>query len=1137
MNKRPTLDDAILLPTRIEQARASDPNSSAWVTANAGSGKTHVLVQRVVRLLLSGVFPARILCLTFTKAAAANMAGRVFRMLADWTSFDDERLAEAIEATGAGRPGAAQLSFARQLFARTIETPGGLKIQTIHAFCERLLHLFPFEADVAAGFRVAEERDAAQLLAHARAGALARLMENPAGAAALADLAREAGEMGFDQLMREALSRRAQIAAAHGGIAGYRAALARSLGLAPGEDSASVEAEILSGLGGRGRWPGIAAQLFAGGSNDNDRGADLTSACTASDQKGAVAAYFGVFFDSKDEPRGLGKSKIITQPLARRFPQLLVTLEGERDRLIPLREKHRAARALERSVTLIDVARQILAAYQRLKDERAILDFDDLIERTLKLLQGPGAAWVLYKLDYGIDHILVDEAQDTSNEQWQILTQLAAEFTAGNGARKGARTFFAVGDEKQSIYSFQGAAPEMFAAKRRELGRKHDSAGLGFAEIGLTLSFRSAAHILKAVDTIYSVPETWRGVAAFEDKPPPHQAFHINLPGLVEVWEPVAGSTEKAADDWRMPLDAARATDPPVALARRIAGTITSWLAPGSAERVFGKDGKAPRPIKAGDIMILVRSRGAFFEAMIRSLKEAGVRVAGTDRLKLREHIAVMDLVAAGRAALTPADDLALAGVLKSPLIGLDDADLLTLAPQRQGPLAQALAGAAGAKFANAQARLETWRDRAQRQTPFAFYAWLLGEDGGRKALLARLGAEASEAIDEFLSSALDFERQSPASLALFLAEIEHADLEVKRDMESQGDSVRVMTIHAAKGLEASVVFLPDTCFGRDARLDPKLFELANAADGGPPLIVWSPRTSEDPARIAQARDASNEAASGEHRRLLYVAMTRAAERLIVCGFHGARPPGRDCWYDMVRTGLAGVLAASPAPWDPAENIWRMGAGARGEAPVSGSASSAGTTVPAWLSVRATPESGAQPLRASRPVARRLGDAASDARSRRLEAGRLAHALLQFLPEIRPDQRADAGERFVAFRAPDISPREREVLVRQAIAVVELPELSSLFGPHARAEVAIAANIVSPSGGVQPFSGRIDRIAVEAESVTIADFKSGAGGRTGEQLGYAAQLKSYRTALLPLYPDRRIRCLLVWLEGPQIIEI
>ena len=957
--------------TRIAQARASNPRSSAWVSANAGSGKTHVLVQRVLRLLLGGAPPSRILCLTFTKAAAANMAERVFRTLARWTRLADEELRAAIIEAGAAAPDAARLAFARRLFARTIETPGGLKIQTIHAFCERLLHLFPFEANVAAGFRVVEEREAALLLERARADGLAAALREAGGEQRLAALAREAGVEGFDALLREALGLRAEIAEAlahWGDRAGYGEALAKRLGLAPGEDVAAIEAAMRMGRKD-GEWKVTVVQLASGSKKDADLAAALREALEAADPDAALAAYLSVFFTKAGEPRGGADRKLVTKPLEGRFPGLLARLQAEQDRLIGLREKLKAAQTLARSRDLIALASAILSAYARLKAQRGLLDFDDLIERTLALLSRSDAAWVLYKLDSGIDHILVDEAQDTSKEQWEILKRLAEDFTSGKGAREIIRTFFAVGDEKQSIYSFQGAAPKMFAEMRREFATRHRRADLAFAEVPLHLSFRSAAIVLEGVDKTFGIAETWRGMAADEEKAPPHVAFRAALPGLVEVWEPIAGTSETASDDWLMPVDAPSSQDPAVQLARRIAGVVAGWLSPESPERVYDAQSGAPRPIAPGDVMILVRSRGAFFEAMIRALKEADVKAAGADRLALGEHIATMDLVAAGRAALLPDDDLALACALKSPLLGLDEDDLMALAPRREGSLAQALGEAADPRYAQAHRRLEIWRERAPHLSPFAFYARLLNEDGGRQAILSRLGSEAGDAIDEFLSLALAFEESNPPSLLAFLDEIESADISVKRDMEASGDSVRVMTIHAAKGLEAQIVFLPDTCGGPSGRHDPKLFTLDAINPGDPPLIAWSPREASDPSGVAQARAVVREAAAGEHRRLLYVAMTRAAERLIVAGFHGPRGKARDCWYDMARAGLDGAMKAAPSPWSADENIWRLGESWRAAAGIRADAVKGLQELPRWLRVRAAPERTPAALNPSRAVA------------------------------------------------------------------------------------------------------------------------------------------------------------------------
>jgi ATP-dependent helicase/nuclease subunit A len=513
------------------------------------------------------------------------------------------------------------------------------------------------------------------------------------------------------------------------------------------------------------------------------------------------------------------------------------------------------------------------------------------------------------------------------------------------------------------------------------------------------------------------------------------------------------------------------------------------------------------------------------------------VKAAGADRLALGEHIATLDLVSAGRAALLPQDDLALACLLKSPLIGLDDDDLTALAPRRTGSLDEALAAASGERFAHARQRLAVWRERARDVSPFAFYARLLGEDGGRRALLSRLGPEARDAIDEFLLLALAHERDHPPSLTNFLDEIEHADISVKRDMEARGDSVRVMTVHAAKGLEASIVFLPDTCSGPSGRHDPKLFALRGTRPGEPPLIAWSPRAASDPPEVAAEREAARAAAAGEHRRLLYVAMTRAAERLVVAGFHGPRGLARDCWHDMVRVGLEGAAAAVPSPWEPAEPVLRLGAAASetgGAAAVAPPRPSAAERL--WLTRHATPERALPPLSPSRALAASAATLGAKRKSL-VEAGRLSHSLLQHLPEIALERRREAGQRFLDERGAAVSAEERAAILERVLALLADPRLAAMFGENSRAEVAVAALLPRPSLPPAPFIGRIDRVAIVEDGVLIADFKSGAPRGGATPASYVAQLALYRAALAPLYPGRRLRAFLVWLDQPDIVEI
>ena len=1116
---------------RRAQATASDPSASAWVSANAGSGKTHVLTQRVLRLLLQGAPPAQILGLTFTKAAAANMASRIFKTLSYWTSLDDEALTAAIVESGAAKPGPAELKFARQLFARTIETPGGLKIQTLHAFCERLLQLFPFEANVPAHFKVVDEREAGGIIDEARDRAIAALQASSKTAEALDFVAREAGAFNFEALIDEAQAH-AETFAAFQDAPAFAAALRARLGLPAGATEATIEAEMLGGDIARKRRQTWAQALDQGKDTDRKTAAKLRAANDEAGREARIAALLDAFFNKEGEPRGGERGHLTTKDLRHKFRSLEDDLHREQDRLIALREKRRAAQTLERSEAIFGVAKAILSTFAGAKAERGALDFDDQIALALALVERSSAAWVLHKLDYGLDHLLVDEAQDTSADQWRIVAALTAEFFAGAGARSAKRTVFAVGDEKQSIFSFQGAAPEKFAEMKGFFEKRHRAAERPFEAVPLNISFRSAPAILAAVDKTFQAEEPLRDVVAAGQWPPVHEAIRREMKGLVELWPTIRPVDRPDPEDWRMPLDQPAPLDPPVVLAERIADTIDGWLKRESRQRVVDQETGAPRRIRPGDVMILVRSRNAFFEAMIRALKSRHVKVAGADRLKLREHIAVMDLIAAGRAALTPDDDLMLACVLKSPLMGLGEDDLFNLAADRRGSLASALAASTLACARAAAQRLAIWRDRVRTLTPYAFYARLLGEEGGRKALLSRLGPDAADPIDEFLALALDHEQREAPSLALFLAEVEATDAAIRRDMEAESDGVRVLTVHASKGLEAPIVFLPDTCGAPDGRHDPKLLRLAPAKPSDSPLFAWSRKAAEDCEAVAHARTEKREAEAGEHRRLLYVAMTRAAQRLIVAGFENSKGRAVGCWHDLVRLGLAESMSRVSAFWGEGETILRFGEGLMEEDDDEGEGEIGRPTdvaeLPGWIRTRAAPEVAPLPLQPSDAAAAREGG--------RVLEGRLSHALLHALSDIPPARRDAWAKAHLEAHGGALAEQARAAILAQVAAVLEAPELAPLFGPGSRGEVPLAGILRRPGRSDLTYSGRLDRMLATEAAVLIVDFKLGPA--PAQPLpAHVAQLALYRAALRPLYPSLPVRAGLLYLDGPTLRHV
>jgi ATP-dependent helicase/nuclease subunit A len=1115
------------------QIAAADPERSVFVTANAGSGKTHVLVQRVINLLLRGEDPAKILCITFTKAAAANMATRVFETLAEWTALDDAALEKKIRLATGKTPSATQRSIARRLFANALETPGGLKVQTIHAFCTRLLHQFPFEADVAARFDVLDDAATSQLLNELTLEVLlegATKPESPLGKA-LADAITSAADVTFKEVIAEAIGKRDLITRWTGRTGGVRQAideLTSTFGLQAGDNIAAVEAEYLAGsLILQNEWPALIDIFSRGSRNDQERAHSLSAAISSTGRE-RIENYLDVFCTTDRR----GRSNILTKRLADANLQWTARLSAEKERVCSLLAREFAIRARDRSAALITVAAAVIERYRAEKERRGLLDYEDLIDKTLELLRdastkSTAAAWVLYKLDLGINHVLVDEAQDTSDKQWEIIKILVAEFLPGGARDNVRRTLFAVGDEKQSIFSFQGAVPHKFAEMRDHFRAVHEASDIVFATEKLDYSFRSAVGVLDAVDAVFRQPAAFRGLTV-DPTWTVHQPLPEAMPGDVEIWDLIGPDEKDNKEGWDAPFDTTSETSPSVKLAAKIARTVKGWIAQGTRPR---------------DVLILVRQRGPMFEAVIRALKQARVEVAGADRLVLTEHIAIMDLLVLGDALLLSDDDLALATVLKSPLFGFDDDKLFTLAYQRKGPLRSALRLKAGedAAFAAALSTLDAWEQKARILSPFAFYAHVLGAHKGRAKIFARLGTEASDPLDEFLNLALSYEQRETPSLQGFLNWIRVAQSEVKRDMEMARDEVRVMTVHGAKGLEAKNVVLIDHTTTRPEGAHPPRLLTAPIVKGPPgaAALIWGVAKDKDAGPMAQARQQAIEAACDEYRRLLYVALTRAADRLLVCGAKGIKRAPEGCWHDLV---LGALQPLSEEARDEDGRLWRFRKGLLVTADQRDQTPQPLTELPAWLKENAT----ASPRRvrivrpSDAPDEEDISPAGRgvDRESARLR-GRLAHRLLQSLPDIPTARRRKAADNYLARNGREMSEDERAQLAERIVALLNDERFRGVFSANSRAEVPIVGTL---DGGreILRVSGQIDRLAVTPDAVLIVDFKTDTDppSRFAEVPdAYKRQLALYRAVLQKIYPGRPVRAALIWAEVPDLMEL
>jgi ATP-dependent helicase/nuclease subunit A len=1096
-------------PTR-EQLAAAEPEASVWVMANAGSGKTHVLVNRVIRLLLAGFAPQSILCLTFTKAAAAEMSLRLFAQLAGWISLDDAALRAAMQELGLAQPSAAALARARRLFAIAIETPGGLKIQTIHAFCEKLLQLFPAESGLAPGFHVMEEAEQKLLLEEARNLALAQAAE--ADDLALLDEGLVAAES-FENLCKSFLSATSPFRGALDDSV-PEAALAQALraaaGLALHESTASIETEILAR--DHSRYLHAAAQLAnVPNFHKINASAFFWNMANATTVSASIALVLGTVFTGDGEP---GRRGIFSADTRKRFADICTWFDSESAALVDLFTLHALSRKVDATLALLRLMRRVDHAFRTLKQERGLYDFDDLIAHTQRLLQDSRSAqWVLYKLDAGLSHILVDEAQDTSPPQWGIIAALADEFFSGEGRpQQGARTIFVVGDIKQSIYSFQGADTDAFAAAQAHF-RDRTGHGTPLREIDLTVSYRSLPAVLAMVDRVFDkdAPAT-RGLRQ-DTRNGGHAANRRDEgEGTFEFWPLFTAEDAPEPEAWQAPVDRVAEDAPNLRLARFVAERIKGWI----GRRPLPSQG---RMVKPGDILILLQRRGVLFEALIAALRQRGVPVAGADRLNLQENLAVMDLMALVQFCHLPEDDLSLACILKSPLMpqAMTDDDLVAMATARSGSLWASLQ-ANGTAEENIRF-LTSCLEHAMQAGPHGFLSLVLTQ--ARRRIVARLGVEAQDATDMLLDTALDYERNHGTSLAAFLHWFTARNEDVKRELEGPAGDVRIMTVHGAKGLEGEIVILPDAADMPGPRGGPALLAVP-AADGGMArLPLFDAATEIKPPVIRKWRDVGTERAQDERKRLLYVAMTRARDELYMGGARGKNAPSDDSWYRLVEEGLAqgkdGQALRRVTGVHPAGDILRWGDDpSESETPI-GLENKPVPLLPVWATRNAPADSSAPDWTSVTRVAARSSMVFDRAAA---QLGQSLHRVLERL-------QAGDTEEAIARRLTRL--KLDPALAPALHALLGDPATAGFFAADARAEAAIAGDLP----GLPRVQGRIDRLRVTEDTIWLLDFKTGTPSPAAAE-SQARQMALYGAVLQAAFPGRRLRAALLWAHGMRL---
>lgn len=1133
----------IAKPHATETDAALDPYACVWVSASAGSGKTTLLTRRVLRLLLEGKGGEhrkcpQILCLTYTRAAAAEMQNRVHSQLAVWATMQDDALGAELVTLFGIKTDRAVLRRARQLFSSVLDNPAHVRVMTMHSFCQLILHRFPLEAGVAPHFTLLEGEALKRHQEDIISAFLRHAEERADIAPSFQDFAESLSPMQARKSLEDVLrtpEKWDSFFENMGDDAVYEARLREGLQL----PRAFEEKEFLQ----------RACSAHAMDEKGLQQAADALATGSSTDIKRAEKIH--AFLGSTDRVRDFEKyqsafltkthsvlATLATKSVVEKNPDVLTTLMAEAERVVRIVRMQVAERYARKQLAFIKLARHLHAAHAQKKAEQAALTFDDLISATRRVLQNEGLAqWILYKLDNGLDHLLIDEAQDTSPAQWDIVLALLDEFFSGKGARDDVRTVFVVGDEKQSIYSFQGADRAGYLAMKDVILKRLSAAGKKVVTLSRSLSYRTGAAVLSYVDAVFTHDAARKGVS---EAPTVHQSGR-GAGGSVELWPPLFGAELELPAPWTPPLT--REDNPPasVQLAARIAGTIATWL--NGAHQRLDSEGKY-KPILAGDIMILLQRRSHFLAPLVRALKDAGVPVAGIDRMVLHEQAAVQDVLALCRFLLLPQNDLVLAEVLRSPFIRISDEKLFHLAAGRNSSLWERLSTEAhenkNSLLRAAYDYLKQLLNEVDHIPVFNLLCDILYRPcpadarSGQHALTLRLGHDAIDPLDELLSFAIGFEEQRSGGLQRFVKAVTGDEREMKRELSKATGEVRILTAHGAKGLEAPIVFIPDLMRNPNTKgqQDTLLW-----TEGGQPFLSVS--EAEAPDVVVALKEKKKDLENEEHRRLLYVALTRAQDLVILCGAANKRDKNtKPPWYEHALAAMKQMQATEIlTPYQ--ETVWRVGQPVIVDAAEAAhNTAISAPSLPSWAFLPVgEPDKRVQPLNPSR-----LG--AEDERVEMpdlsfgplngLVRGRLMHTLLEYLPSLSPDER-ESRALFYLKTQTGLSAQECASTAREVVDILSHHALQHIYGPQSQSEAPLVGVIRG-----RAFSGQVDRLVVLENEILVLDYKTNRpppATLDGVPKAYLAQMAAYQDLLQNLYPAHHVRCFLLWTHVARLMEL
>jgi ATP-dependent helicase/nuclease subunit A len=1076
-------DSNITNPT-VLQSQASDPAYSVFVSASAGTGKTKILCDRFIRLLLSGCLPENILCLTFTNAAATEMRERIKLQLKMWAQQTElSRIKQDLLDLTGEEADADTIKNVSGLYSKFKASMDNIKINTIHAFCLAILKQFSFLDREFTVTDIIDEAKKAELLE----ATCYEVFDHPNDATSDAiDVLTEFYDFKkiielIEELVISNKIKFENYITKFTDVAELKASI-YELHQADINNKATrlTEAFLLQSK------PRIESVCIKLQQINESLGVRLLYALSTKD--------IDLFRDALLNEEGVLKSRILKKEIKEKFPEIFSVLENEATKLIEFLATYRKQICAEYNFALSVLAKYVYQQYENHKATIGLIEYDDLLKDSIKLLKNSQYSnWVMYNLDYKIDHILVDESQDLSPLQWELIQIIADEFFVGDGIKEYTRTIFIVGDYKQSIYSFQGAEPLIFNKIKHYFAKRVTESGNKWREIEMNTSFRTTAYVLQLVDNIFNQQVFNQAVIPSAGKIE-HKPWREGN-GFAENWElSEKDNSGVKVKGWQLPKLEPKMNEPKYKVADLIASNIAQWV--NSGRILCGRD----RAVVPSDIMILVRKRSEFTKLLSAQLKKHSIPIIDQDYYTLSDEIIFQDLVALGNFLLFPYDDLNLACLLKSPIIGLTEDELFMLAHNRTGRLLDELK-----KLPEVHKYLTELPPRLNHQTLYQFYHGVLEIDKKSSHFIERFGAKALEVIDNFYSLVNKYQQSNLSSLYGFVRWLQRPEVKVQSHTFSGDSAVRILTVHGAKGLQAPIVILADAASSEQTPHEQIFwYDKRNSSQNinADYWMFFSTYKDYEDDFTKEVKELNMQKIYDESLRLLYVALTRAEDELYVAGWKNNK--AAKSWYNIVKDNLPDL--ERPADKVVADYKRRKQIEER--------------ELPEFL--KSDYQSGTN----HRLQAVTQGD---KEQTKEMLEGQIIHELLQRLPRLSIKQQQSYLLMIKQKYQKNFSLEEIDGLVQEVKKNIE--EFAFIFTKEALPEVPIMGKINGKN-----ISARVDCLIVGADEVKIIDFKSDKNIAQNKDK-YYLQLNTYKELVGKIYPDKVISCYLLWIRYREMEEV